>query len=431
MSSNRKFKETEIGKIPEDWDLRTVDEIKSDEKSSIISGPFGSNISSRFFVSSGIPVIRGNNLREDMTRFIDEGFVFLTKEKADELHTWAKRGDIIFTAAGTIGQVGIIPEKSNYNEYIISNKQLRLRVNPNKILPLFAFYWLSSPKMVTYIQQRNTGSTIPLINLSILKSLPIIVPSLSEQRAIAKILSDLDAKIELNRQTNATFEAIAQSIFREWFVEFNFPNATGEIVESELGLIPSRCMVGTLGDILEVKGGTTPSTKEENFWNGEYYFATPKDLSNLTSPILLNTERKITKEGISQISSGILPAGTLLLSSRAPIGYLAISNIPVSINQGFIAINAKKTSNLFALHWLKENMETVISRANGSTFLEITKTNFKEIEIVIPDPETTKRFDEIVSPIFEQIKNNEQQSATLASIRDALLPKLMSGEIEV
>ena len=186
-----------------------------------------------------------------------------------------------------------------------------------------------------------------------------------------------------------------------------------------------------MGDVIEIKGGTTPSTKEEKYWNGEYHWATPKDLSNLSSPILLDTERKVTKEGVSQIGSGILPKGTLLLSSRAPIGYLAISNVPISINQGFIAINAKELSNLFMLHWLKENMETIISRANGSTFLEISKTSFKEIELVIPDAQTTNRFEEIVSPIFEQIKNNEQQTATLAAVRDALLPKLMSGEIGV
>ena len=227
-------------------------------------------------------------------------------------------------------------------------------------------------------------------------------PDITTQRRIADILSALDDKIELNRQTNATLEAIAQAIFKEWFVDFNFPGATGEMVESELGMIPHGWRVESLGEILEVKGGTTPSTKEERFWNGEYHWATPKDLSNLSSPILLTTERKITAEGVEQISSGILPAGTLLLSSRAPIGYLAISDIPVSINQGFIAINAKATSNLFILHWLKENMETIISRANGSTFLEISKTNFREIELVTPDAQIAQMYDKVIAPFLNR-----------------------------
>jgi type I restriction enzyme S subunit len=343
--------------------------------------------------------------------------------------------------------------------YTFEGHLIRARVNREIAFPRYIYYFFNSYVGKSKIETLVHVTAAAGIRSSDLSNLKIELPPLSTQRRIADILSALDEKIELNRQTNATLEAIAQSIFREWFVEFNYPDPKGlsreqapseamesgvngsrqagqtfrvsDMVESELGMIPQGWRVGKLGDVVEVKGGTTPSTKEEKYWNGEYYFATPKDLSNLGSPILLDTERKITKEGVSQISSGILPKGTLLLSSRAPIGYLAISNIPVSINQGFIAINAKETSNLFILHWLKENMETVISRANGSTFLEITKTNFKQIEIVIPDSEITNRFEEIVSPIFEKIKNNEQQSATLASLRDALLPKLMSGEIEV
>lgn len=276
-----------------------------------------------------------------------------------------------------------------------------------------------------------TGAVQPKLNRENLELIEIPLPDSDGAKKIVSILSVLDEKIKLNRQINATLESIAQAIFREWFIEFNRPEIAGEMIESVLGLIPRTWKVGRLGDIVEVKGGTTPSTKEEKYWDGEYHFATPKDLSNLTSPVLLDTERKITQEGVSQISSGILPEGTLLLSSRAPIGYLAISNIPVSINQGFIAINAKETSNLFILYWLKENMETVVSRANGSTFLEITKTNFKEIELVVPDAETARRFDELVNPIFEQIKNNEQEIAVLVSLRDTLLPKLMSGEIEL
>jgi type I restriction enzyme S subunit len=297
-----------------------------------------------------------------------------------------------------------------------------------------------------------TGAVQPKLNKENLQLIEIPLPDFDKAKKIVSILSALDEKIELNRQVNVTLEAMAQAIFREWFVEFNYPlslprleglqdfhdyavNGQGNQVHQENqgkdGALPQGWRVGKLGEVIEIKGGTTPRTKEEKYWNGEYYWATPKDLSNLSSPILLDTERKITKEGVSQIGSGILPKGTLLLSSRAPIGYLAISNVPISINQGFIAINAKELSNLFMLHWLKENMETIISRANGSTFLEISKTSFKDIELVIPDTQTATRFEEIVSPIFEQIKNNNQQTATLAAVRDALLPKLMSGEIIV
>ncbi|MCZ2130468.1 MAG: restriction endonuclease subunit S, partial [Bacteroidia bacterium] len=133
------FKETDIGQIPSHWNLLTVDDIKSPTRKSIISGPFGSNISAKYFVENGVPVIRGNNLSLDIQiKFKDDGFVFITDEKANELGTWAEKDDIIFTAVGTIGQVGILVGNEKYSKYIISNKQLRLRVNTDLVEPLYA-----------------------------------------------------------------------------------------------------------------------------------------------------------------------------------------------------------------------------------------------------------------------------------------------------
>ncbi|MGV8048895.1 MAG: restriction endonuclease subunit S [Anaerolineaceae bacterium] len=295
----------------------------------------------------------------------------------------------------------------------------------------FLFYFLANQSFIDACNSGSSGTRMPRADWDHLSETEWELPPLPTQHRIADILSALDDKIELNRQTNDTLEAIAQAIFKEWFVDFNFPGATGEMIESELGMIPKGWKVAKLGEILDVKGGTTPNTKVEEYWNGEYSFATPKDLSSLQSPFLLKTERRITAKGVKQISSGILPSGILLLSSRAPIGYLAISDIPVSINQGFIAINAKETSNLFILLWLKNNIETVIGRANGSTFLEISKSNFRGIKVILPEKKIFTLFEELISPFFDQIKSNEIQTILLTSIRDTLLPKLMNGEIDV
>ena len=155
---------------------------------SVISGPFGSNIGTKFFKTSGIPLIRGNNLTTDHIKFKDTGFVFVTEKKADELRADALRNDIIFTAAGTIGQVGIIPEDSDYDRYVISNKQLRLRVNEEIADPLFIFYWLASPWIYKAIITRNTGSTVPLINLGTIKGLPLTMPvKVADQQKIASV----------------------------------------------------------------------------------------------------------------------------------------------------------------------------------------------------------------------------------------------------
>jgi len=201
--------------FPSRWTWVKLEDIQAPNTRAIVSGPFGSNIGSRFFVSDGVPVIRGNNLTKDMTRFIDNGFVFVTEEKARELSGCvALPGDLVFTAAGSLGQVGLIPWSAKYPKYIISNKQMRVRLNRQVVDELFAFYWFSSPLMVKYIDQRNTGSSVPLINLSILRNLPLPLPPLAEQRSIACILGTLDDKIELNRQMNKTLEAITKAIYK-------------------------------------------------------------------------------------------------------------------------------------------------------------------------------------------------------------------------
>ena len=204
-----------FGKIPRNWKWKIVDEIKKDKKA-LVSGPFGSNIGKRFFRPIGIPVIRGNNLKQD--KFIDSGFVFIDDEKADELKNCiALEDDIIFTAAGTIGQVGIIPKNDKYSKYIISNKQLRLRINTDVVSPLFAFYWFSSKKMQGYLINNNVGSALPLLTLRELKNVPIPVPSVSEQNKITKILNDFYEKIQNLQNQNKILEQIAQTVFKSWF----------------------------------------------------------------------------------------------------------------------------------------------------------------------------------------------------------------------
>lgn len=376
--------------------------------------------------SFGIPLITAKIVKGGR---ILEPTEFIPYEDYDERMSRGipKAGDIVVTTEAPLGEVGQLDNR----KLSVGQRLITLSGKNGLLDNTYLKYLMMSEFVQNQLIARATGTTVSGIKQAELRRIHLLIPPFPTQRRIAGILNALDDKIELNRQTNATLEAIAQAVFEEWFVDFNFPGATGQMKESDLGTIPQGWVVRKLGDIIDVKGGTTPSTKEEKYWNGEYHFATPKDLSNLSSPILLNTERKITKEGVSQISSGILPEGTLLLSSRAPIGYLAISNVPVSINQGFIAINARETSNLFILHWLKGNMETVVSRANGSTFLEITKTNFKEIKLVIPETKIADHFEKIATSLFEQVKFNEQQSVTLKSLRDALLPRLLNGEIEL
>jgi len=186
------FVDSELGLIPEDWRNLSVQNIGASGKS-IVSGPFGSNISKKFFVKEGVPVIRGNNLKNPSKKFIDEGFVFITEEKAHQLRNCeALSGDIIVTAAGTLGQVGLVPPKNKYPKYIISNKQLRLRCNQNLVLPEYAYYCLSTPEMRSYIIGQNKGSSVPLITLGILKNIPILIPPISLQEKFTNFVKKQD-----------------------------------------------------------------------------------------------------------------------------------------------------------------------------------------------------------------------------------------------
>ncbi|MFL6261500.1 MAG: restriction endonuclease subunit S [Thermoanaerobaculia bacterium] len=279
------------------------------------------------------------------------------------------------------------------------------------------------------IQFQATGSVQYNINLATLGRLTFPAPSLEEQILIAGLLGALDDKIELNRRMNQTLEAMARAIFKSWFVDFEPFNA---VPLDSCTLVPSGWKTCPIGDAVTVLGGSTPSTTEARYWGGDYNFATPKDLSNLVDPILLDTERTITAEGLSKTNSGLLSPGTVLLSSRAPIGYLAITEIPVAVNQGFIAMVCdRELPSFYVLQWARHNMETIIGNANGTTFLEISKQNFRPIEVIVPPKAVLDRFVDLVAPLYRRIASNLKESRTLSTLRDTLLPKLLSGEIHV
>ena len=315
----------------------------------------------------------------------------------------------------------------------------------------FAYYLTQSPALRDYSVSQMTGTSgRQRVPTAALDHIDVALPPLPEQRGIAHILGALDDKIELNRRMNETLEQMARAVFQDWFVDFGPVRANLEgrepylppelwdlfpdrLVDSELGEIPEGWEVKALGEVIDVVGGTTPSTKRADYWEGgTHCWATPKDLSVLRSPVILDTERKVTDAGLAKIPSGLLPAGTLLLSSRAPIGYLAMCQVPVAINQGFIAVPpGKAVSNHFMLHWSQAFHNEIVNHANGSTFLEINKSNFRKIGFVMPHEPVLAQFDAQVHSLHKRIVTNERESRALAAQRDALLPKLISGELRV
>ncbi len=417
----------------------------------LVDGPFGSNLPASVYTADGVPVIRGSNLSLGESRFNDREFVYVSAETAARLRrSICRPGDIVFTKKGTIGQTGFVPLRGRFDRYLLSSNQMKLSVDPQKADALFVYYVASSAEGRERIVRDASITGVPKTNVAYLRDFPIRLPPLRNQRTIAHILGTLDDKIELNREMNETLEAMVRAIFQSWFVDFDPVRAKAEgrdpglpmpiadlfpdrFERSELGEIPVGWKVKTVGDLAEVVGGSTPSTKEPAFWEeGNHYWATPKDLSRLGGPVLLHTERRITDAGLSEISSGLLPAGTVLLSSRAPIGYLAVAEVPVAINQGFIAMKPKPgVSDLYLLLWAGFAHDEIMSRANGSTFLEINKANFRAIPAFSPSRSVMEAFGSTVQPVYARLVANERESHTLATLRDTLLPKLISGELSI
>ena len=307
--------------------------------------------------------------------------------------------------------------------------------------------------LVNYVglNHLKDGTSNPTLSRDAFGAQLFPLPPLAEQKAIAAVLGALDDKIELNRRMNATLEEMARALFQSWFVDFDpvrakldgrepfgLDPATAALFPesfdgSAVGQIPNGWSIKPVGEVVDCVGGSTPSTAEPIYWEGgTHHWTTPKDFSSLQAPILFDTDRKLTDAGIAKISSGLLPAGTLLLSSRAPVGYLAISAMPVGINQGFIALKCNDSaSSFFLLNWCQTNMDEIKSRATGTTFAEISKQNFRPINVVLPPWELMATFTMKVTPLYAQITSNLQQSRSLASLRDTLIPKLVSGQLKM
>ncbi len=263
-----------------------------------------------------------------------------------------------------------------------------------------------------------------------IKDIPILLPPLEEQKSIASILSALDDKIELNLQMNKTLEEMAMALYKHWFVDFG-PFQDGEFVDSELGEIPKGWEVKAIGDVIETLGGGTPKTKVKDYWeDGNIDWYSPTDLTKADSLFSFGTAKKITQKGLEKSSAKMFPARSLHMSSRATIGAITINRKPACTNQGFITMIPNETLNLFQLHgWTVNNMNLILSKANGSTFKEISKANFRALPILIGSG--ISPYIKEVENYYAQIENNLLENQTLTQLRETLLPKLISGEVRV
>ena len=295
----------------------------------------------------------------------------------------------------------------------------------------YLYYNIFSKKFIDYVNSIHTGSAIPHISQKQIEDYKILLPNLETQRRIASILSSLDRKIELNNKINADLEEMAQAIFKNWFVDFE-PFKDGKFVDSELGMIPEGWKVGRLDEIADVVGGSTPSkAKPEYYTQKGIAWLTPKDLSNHPAVYTSRGVIDITEEGYNSTSTKLMPKGTILFTSRAPIGYISIAQNDICTNQGFKSLVPKKAGTCFLYCFLKYVTPEIENKSTGSTFKEASGALMKSLQVIMPEQKVFEEFEEIVSPLFARIESLEKESSRLSLLRDTLLPRLMSGELEV
>lgn len=414
---------------------KKLEDICLDEKRAIISGPFGSNISSKYFVDKGIPVIRGNNLSLSLDKFYDEGFVYVTKKKADELNCYAKKLDIIFTAAGTIGQVGLITNDTKYDCYVISNKQIRARLDPNKIDILYAYYWFTSPWIQKYLTSNNKGSTVPLLSLWEVKNLPIIYPkSMSKQKKISNIIDKISKKIELNNKINDELEVMAKTIYDYWFLQFEFPNEEGKPYKSSGGKmvwneelkreIPEGWEVKTLYDIADYINGL--ACQKYRPINKDNILPVIK-IVEMHNGITSNTE--YVRDDIPL--KNIIDTGDILFSWSASLEVTLWKGKKAGLNQHIFKVVPKFYPKYYIYMQLSAYIINFIKIAETrkTTMGHITIDHLKQSKILLPNIKLAKTYDIFVKDLFEKILLNNIENQELTSLRDFLLPLLMNGQV--
>lgn len=411
-----------------EWKHYKMDELIEE----ISMGPFGSDVKKEFYVDNGVPILNGSNLQG--FKLQEDSFGYLTKEKADSLKKCnAHRGDIIVTHRGTLGQIVYVPVDSKYDRYVISQSQFRFRCKADLVDVQYLVYYFHTREGQYKILANASQVGVPALAraTSTFRLIDIKLPPLDDQRRIASILSSLDRKIELNNKINADLEEMAQAIFKNWFVDFE-PFKDGKFVDSELGMIPEGWKVGRLDEIADVVGGSTPSkAKPEYYTQKGIAWLTPKDLSNHPAVYTSRGEIDITKEGYNSTSTKLMPKGTILFTSRAPIGYISIAQNDICTNQGFKSLVPKKAGTCFLYCFLKYVTPEIENKSTGSTFKEASGSLMKSLKVIMPEQKVFEDFETIVSPLFARIESLEKESSRLSLLRDTLLPRLMSGELEV
>jgi len=366
---------------------------------------------------------------------------------------WTRRvepaaGDVVFSYETRLGEVALIPAGLRC---CLGRRMALIRPDRAKIDSRFLLYYYLSPEFQELIRSRTVpGSTVDRILLEEFPKFPIRVPDLATQREVASLLSALDDKIELNRRMNQTLESMARAIFRSWFVDFDpvVANAAGRqpfgmsaevaalfparFAESNVGRLPTGWQSGSILKRASLLSGGTPKTSIAEYWGGQIAWASAADVSQCGECFLLRSERTITARGLEESAAQLIDAfATAIVARGATTGRMCMLGSSMAINQTCYALRSNSDCHFYMFCLAKEVIGDLVHVAHGSVFDTITTQTFESSCVVLPDPRIVIRFEQAVEPMFRKILACQKQSRILAALRDALLPKLMSGELRV
>ena len=373
------------------------------------------------------PYIRVRDLGKSKTIELNSSYEYVDEITQKQIQRYiTQKGDILISIVGTIGLIAIVGgslDGANLTENCVKLVKL------DKIDTEYLYYYLKSPFGQQHISRGTVGAVQAKLPIKNIQDFSIICPELiSDQHRIASILSSLDRKIELNNKINAALEEMAQAIFKNWFVAFE-TFKDGKFVDSELGMIPEGWKIGTLTDVIKLMPGGTPKTSEPLYWdNGTIPFFSPKDVNGV---YCFTTEKHITETGLNKCSSNLYPKDTIFITCRGTVGKVCLAACDMAMNQSNYAIKAiDGYSQCYVFFLVKSVVERLIKKSNGAVFSAITSKDFDE-EILIPSQKAVEDFTNVIDGFFRRIFTIGTENSRLSLLRDTLLPRLMSGEIEV
>ena len=419
------------------WRQTTLGKVLISGGGKIQTGPFGSQLHASDYVADGIPCIMPANMKSNRVDL--SAIAYISEKDAKRLSKHlVKAGDILYSRRGDVTQKALIREAEA--GYFCGTGCLLVRPG-DAIDPEFLTYHLSTPTNQDWIVKQAVGATMPNLNTAILSAVPLNLPPNKDiQRRTAAILSALDAKIDCNNRINAELEAMAKTLYDYWFVQFDFPDASGKPYKSSGGKmvynatlkreIPSGWHDSNVLAVADLLGGGTPTKKKPDYWGGDIPFFTPTDADG--SIFKFSTADYITSEGLKGSSTKLFSKHTVFITARGSVGRLVLAGVDMAMNQSCYALHAKTgISHVFLFFLAKELIHHLHVKSSGSVFDSIVSNDIELTKLAIPKGEVIEKFAEVVEPIFEKIANNTKENQQLAQLRDWLLPLLMNGQVTV